>query len=202
MYATQSIADCQNYDVTREFLCESFKANPSVYWKRLTSLRRQGTDSYKFFSSRLRDLQDHYLQSKNILCFDQLKQDNLFHLFMDALSPEVKAFVLTHEAETPSDAAKYADLHYSVETQNCDRTREDRKFSNSHRPGAAVSEVEQPKKTEIGQSLVTGSASSRPAQDGKYSPEKEAFTGKGEGPCFYVSHENTKNCNVLSTKPK
>jgi hypothetical protein len=85
VYATQSIADCQDYEVTRAFLCEAFKANPSVYRKRLLGLRRQGTDSYKMFLSKLTDLQDHYLQSKSISSFEMLKQDNLFHLFMDSL---------------------------------------------------------------------------------------------------------------------
>ena len=127
LYATQTIADCQDYDITRAFLCDAFKANPSVYRKRLLGLRRQGTDSYKLFLSKLSDLQDHYLQSKEISTFERLKQDNLFHVFMDSLSPEVKSFILSREAETPSDAAKYADIFYSISVQNRDRSKDVRK---------------------------------------------------------------------------
>ncbi len=198
MHATQPISDCQNYDKTRAFLCESFRANPSVYYKRLTSLRRQGTDSYKMFLSRLRDLQDHYLQSKNISTFDQLKQDNLFHLFMDALLPEVKAFVLTREAETPSDAAKYADLHYSVVSQNCDRTKEDRRLQNSRRPGAEVND----RKLTLQTDASAGIPPPKPALDCSPSPENEASASKAKGACFICRSTEHKKLQCPQYKAK
>jgi hypothetical protein len=140
VYATQSIADCQDYEVTHAFLCEAFKANSSVYRKRLLGLRRQGTDSYKMFQSKLSDLQDHYLQSKCISSFEMLTQDNLFHLFMDSLTSEVKAFVLTREVESLVNAAKYADLFYSVIAQNRDRNKEIRKPQVSRASNDLVTE--------------------------------------------------------------
>jgi hypothetical protein len=190
VYATQSIADCQDYDVTRAFLFEEFKANPSVYRKRLISLRRQGTDSYKMFLSKLNDLQDHYLQSKNISSLEKLKQDNLFHLFMDSLTPDVKAFVLTREAESPADAAKYADLFYSVTVQNRERNKDARKpqfirASNDLASDAKVGSSEAKSMQDI--SPISGSAVS---------------VVKEKGACFVCGSKSIRNFSVRKIRLK
>jgi hypothetical protein len=75
LYTTLSLSDCADYQVMKKFLINEFRANPSVYRARMLSLHRSGSDSYEVFLTKLNDVFSHYLQSKNIVSFESLRDD-------------------------------------------------------------------------------------------------------------------------------
>jgi hypothetical protein len=114
MFITQTIDGCQNYDVTRKFLCATFQSSPEVYKSRLLSLRRTGSDSYQLFLRKLSEVHVYYLQSKQICDFESLFRDQVLVYFLDSLPPLVKQFVLARQPASPEEAAKLADLCFTV----------------------------------------------------------------------------------------
>ena len=68
-------------------------------------------------SLSLRDLQSNYFDSRNIVDFESLKNDNLMVLFMSSLPPAVADFVRAKEPTNVEECSRYADLCYAISTQ-------------------------------------------------------------------------------------
>jgi hypothetical protein len=116
---------------------------------------------------------------------------------MDSLTSEVKAFVLTREAESPVDAAKHADLFYSVIAQNSDRNKEIRKPQVSRASNDFVSE----KKFGLSDGSV-------PTTIAKSVQEADSLSGaaasavKGKGACFICGSMDHKKFQCPQNKTK
>ena len=70
----------------------------------MLSARPSGSESYSQFMSRLNDLLTLYLQCKDIVSFDCLRDDILLDLFVNTLSNDVKSFVLQREPKNATEA--------------------------------------------------------------------------------------------------
>lgn len=116
VFAKQSLDVCADYDLTKECLYKAFKATPQSYYCQMQAAKRYGNESYTLFVNRLRDVQDNYLECKGIKTFEQLKDDNLLHMFIASLPPRVQEFVLQRQPASAAEAAEAADLAYSIHT--------------------------------------------------------------------------------------
>jgi hypothetical protein len=117
VYARLSIDECRNYDCIKSAIFDACKLNANVYLRQLQTANRIGTESYKDFSVRLRDLQCNYFDCRNIVDFESLKNDNLMVLFMSSLPPAVADFVRAKEPTNVEQCSRYADLCYAISTQ-------------------------------------------------------------------------------------
>lgn len=129
VYGRLGVEECRDYFKVKAAILDSQRLNARVYLERFRSARRTGgSESYKLFLNRLSDLQQYYLDSKQISTFDQLKNDMLLEAFMSSLPSSVRSFVETYGPTSAADAAKYADLCYEVNrTQNQGNRDVDRK---------------------------------------------------------------------------
>ena len=58
------------------------------------------------------------MQSASIATFEELKCDQLLHVFLDSLSPSVRSFVIQREPKSAIEAANFADMCYSILQHN------------------------------------------------------------------------------------
>ena len=114
IYAQLTFEQAKSYDTCKSFLISTFKHTPEFYLTRLHSMTRSGSDSYSLFLNKLTETQGHYLKSKNLQTFDELKDDCLLNIFMNSLKPEVGEFVRTRQPKSSAEAAAAADLFYSI----------------------------------------------------------------------------------------
>jgi hypothetical protein len=118
IFAQQPIDCCRDYDKSRSLLVNAFKCGSDVYLRKLQTSRRTGSESYTMFLNRLVEYQSFYLQSRNIVDFDALKDDVLMNCFMSSLNDDVVEFVRGRQPSTAGEAAAAADLCYSVKSKS------------------------------------------------------------------------------------
>ena len=76
---------CQNRDF--------FRLSPKAYLQKFRTMKCYGDDSYLQFLHKLKDVQNYYLEIKQITEFQSLCDDMLFEQFRSVLSSEVGFFV-------------------------------------------------------------------------------------------------------------
>ena len=111
---------CCDYKKTKNEILAACKMTPKFYLERMRSLRRSGQETFSQFLCRLRDVQEYYLEAKEITDFEGLKDDMLAELLKDTLQNEVKFFIEARCASSASEVAKFADLHFEC-TQEAKR---------------------------------------------------------------------------------
>ena len=66
----------------------------------------------------MKELQDYYLESKQIEAFESLKSDVLLEQFLAFLKPEIRSFVDARTPANAEEAAGYADLPNEIGGKN------------------------------------------------------------------------------------
>ena len=125
IFSQQKIEVCRDYGQMRVILLNSFKSTPDSYLAKLQGATRQGNESYALFVLRLRELQTHYVESKQIDYLSKLLEDNLLNVFMNSLRPVIKDYVREKlpKLGTVEQASELADLYYSIygNSKSCEK---------------------------------------------------------------------------------
>ena len=114
IYAQLTYEQAKSYDVCKSFLIATFRKTPEFYLDQLTVMTRSGSDSYSLFLNKLTEAHGHYLTTKQVKSFDELRDDCILNLFMNSLKPEVSEFVRTRQPKSSAEAAAAADLYFSI----------------------------------------------------------------------------------------
>ena len=72
------IDTCRSYDSAKTEILRGFDRSPKVYLQKFRTMKRCGDDSYSKFLRKLKDVQNYYLESKQIIEFQSLGDDMLF----------------------------------------------------------------------------------------------------------------------------
>ena len=61
VYSHLTITECKQYDIVKRAILASFRLTAKVYLERFRSVARSGTETYRLFHNRLKELKDYYL---------------------------------------------------------------------------------------------------------------------------------------------
>jgi len=103
---------CKDYKRTKAELLAACQMNPRFYLDKFKSMQRSGKETYSQFLTRLSDMQEYYLEAKEISDFTALKDDMLAERLRDSLASETKYFVEARKPTSALQIAKYAELHF------------------------------------------------------------------------------------------
>jgi hypothetical protein len=111
--------------------------------QKFRTAKRTGNESDKLFGNHLQELQNYYLDSKEISSFESLKSDMLLEQFISTLPPDVKSFVLARRAMTIVEASDFADLAFqgSVKRHNGGKVRANFKVDSQPQQSMQISIV-------------------------------------------------------------
>ena len=94
---------------------ERFSLSPKAYLQKFRSMTRYGDDSYSHFLHKLKEVQNNYLESKQITEFQSLCDDMLFEQFRSVLLSDV--FVVQRNVSLATEIVKLADLFFLSRTE-------------------------------------------------------------------------------------
>ena len=93
IYSRLDIDTCRSYDSVKTEILRDFRLSPKAYLQKFRTMKRFGEDSYSQFLHRLKDVQNYYLENKQITKFQFLCDDMLLEQLRSVLSVEVGVFV-------------------------------------------------------------------------------------------------------------
>ena len=93
IYSRLDIDTCRSYDSVKTEILRGFRLNPKAYLQKFRTMKRYGEDSYSQFLHKLKDVQNYYLESKQITEFQSLCDDMLLEQFRSELPGEFGVFV-------------------------------------------------------------------------------------------------------------
>ena len=94
IYSRLNIDTCRSYDSVKTEILRGFRLSPKAYLQKFRT-PRYGEDSYSQFLHKLKDVQDYYLESKQITEFQSLCDDMLLEQLRSVLPSEVGFFWIT-----------------------------------------------------------------------------------------------------------
>ena len=116
IYSPLDIDKCGSYDSVKTEALKGFCLSPKNYLQKLRMMKRYGDDSYSQFLHKLKDVQNYYLESKQIIEFQPLCDDLLFKQFRSVLTSGIGVFVDQRNVGSAKEMAKLVDLFYESET--------------------------------------------------------------------------------------
>ena len=115
---------CQNR------VLRGFRLSSTAYLQKFRTMKRYGDDSYLQFQHKLKDVQNYYLESKQITEFQSVCDDMLLEQFRSVLPSEVGMFV-----DQRRKMAKLADMLYESNRDGNAKIDAERNFnSRGNRP--------------------------------------------------------------------
>ena len=179
----------------KSFLIATFRKTPEFYLDQLNVMIRSGTDSYSLFLNKLAEVHGHYLNTKQVKSFDELRDDCILNFFMNSLKPEISEFVKAIQPKSSAEAAAAsADLYFSIHGTTNQSQRKGYKMENrgdkkscdrtSYVPNPSHQESQSPVRV-VGESKVQ-STGGRPQTNQSGAVAKQAVR------CF--------RCNLLGHK--
>src|SRR6218665_3318536 len=116
-YNRLSIDVCTDYKRVKLALLNSCQITSKNYMDKFCSARRTGKQSYAQFLDELNNLYGYYLESREIITFQQLKDDVIMQRLRASLPPDTRYFTSARGPKSSQDLAKYADLHFLCATE-------------------------------------------------------------------------------------
>ena len=89
VYSHLSIADCKQYMVVKRAILASFTLTAKAYLESFRSVACSGSETYRLFLNRPKELQDYYTEAKQISLFEALKNNVLLEQFLLSLRPDI-----------------------------------------------------------------------------------------------------------------
>ena len=71
IYSRLDIDTCRSYDSVKTEILRGFRLSPKAYLQKFRMMKRYGDDSYSQFLHKLKDVQNYYLESKQITKFSR-----------------------------------------------------------------------------------------------------------------------------------
>ena len=87
VYSALTVEQCQQYDVVKKAVLDSFRLTSKKYLESFRSLRRTGQDLYTLFLNKLQEMQRYFLESKEISSLEKLIEQDLLEQFLVGLPP-------------------------------------------------------------------------------------------------------------------
>jgi hypothetical protein len=112
IYARLSLEVCRDYDSLKQEILHNLRLTPKSYLAKFRQTHRSGEETYSQFLQRLADIHNFYLETKDIVDFQTLKDDMLFEQISTTLWPDVREFVEQLGAKTASDVAHWGDVYW------------------------------------------------------------------------------------------
>jgi hypothetical protein len=196
IYARLSLEVCRDYDSLKQEILRNLRLTPKSYLAKFRQTHRSGEETYSQFLQRLADIQNFYLEAKDIVDFQTLKNDMLFEQISNTLWPDIREFVEQKGAKTASDVARWADVYWESRQNKTRQT--DAKLASRLNAQAAIGPVKaqelNPKPTANRQNMY------KPETNSKFVNDK---TNKGVK-CFVCSGPHfARECKIKqSTKSK
>ena len=78
IYSCLDIDTCRLYDSVKTEILRGFHLSPKAYLQKFRTMKRYGDDAYSQFLNKLKNVQNYYLESKQIAKFQSLCYDMLF----------------------------------------------------------------------------------------------------------------------------
>lgn len=116
-YNRLPLSVCENYQDVKQALLQSVRMTSKAYLEKFKKMRRTGKETYAQFLCRLKDVHEYYLESKEIISFDALKQNILLERLREGLPPDVRFFAESRVPKSPEELVQYADLHYTCKSE-------------------------------------------------------------------------------------
>ena len=93
IYSRLDIDTCRSYDSVKTEILRGFRLSPTAYLQKFRTMKRFCEDSYSQFLHKLKDVQNYYLESKQITKLQSLFDGMLLEQFSSELPGEVGFFV-------------------------------------------------------------------------------------------------------------
>ena len=92
IYSRLDIDTCRSYDSDKTEIFRGFRLSSKAYLQKFRTMKCCGDDSYSQFMHKLKDVQNYYLESKQITEFQSLCDHMLFEQFRSVLPSEVDVY--------------------------------------------------------------------------------------------------------------
>ena len=112
IYSGLDIDTCRSYDSVKTEIFRRLRLSPKASLQKFRTMRHYGDDSYSQLLHKLKDVQNYYLESKQITEFQSLCDDMLLEQFRSVWASEVGVFVDQRNVSSATKVAKLADLFY------------------------------------------------------------------------------------------
>ena len=140
-YNRLSYTICRDFKRIKAEILAACQMNPKYYLDKLRTMHRIGKETYAQFLCRLRDMQEYYLEAKEIENFESLKDDMLAERLKESFQTEIKFFVEARRPTSAEEVAKYADLHFECMQEAKRGSAFERKTWNKPKPIATEKSV-------------------------------------------------------------
>ena len=113
-----TIAECKQYDIVKRAILASIRLAAKAYLERFRSVARSGIKRYRLFLNRLKELQDYYLESKQIESLVSLKKLCFIGTICGFPETRNEKFVEERTPANAEEAAGYADFANEIGSKN------------------------------------------------------------------------------------
>jgi len=158
------------YDTLKQALLREFKLTPNSYLERFNRCAKNTDDTYVTFASKLNNLLDYYLDSREVTTFEQLRNLLICDKIKSGLSESCLNYVLSIESATKTGWLGMTELVDAVD-----------RYSGSH------TQQDKPKAFAVGQTSY---------QMSKPNPQKVGFRPGSNGNGGGANRSNSKSQNT------
>ena len=109
-----SLAENQNFDKCKSAILQYFRLDSAAYQKKFRQARKASDETFKMFTTRIKDYYQYYLEAKGLETFEALKDDAISEQLLSVLSPEIRNFVMSKQPSTSDECCRYADLYLEM----------------------------------------------------------------------------------------